>query len=461
MKSSHLLAFAALLGLTGSLSAAWTRLPDVAARPVDLASKAMPGTKIMASRGVDEAGNLLSSDPALATHVHPGKSELTVRLANQNVLETVTFVNDGMEGQVTCAGSPDERKWTDLGRATFTANDRVVAVTFASAQARYLSVSFESAQGGTIRGLHVYGRATSRDYVLKKSDSTANVNMAGGAGGSHAIYANPSPSNLGELDAKNNVFRFPNTGDKYRVVIYDLGAPRTLHEFSTAYSQHPVRLEVFAFQELPEKKDWRGKLTLDPVIFDQARPVATGEDARGVGHIKVVPSKPVTAQFIALRFQPNYMRGTTMTNSFWGDLAQAGLGSAAPVLEALDLLPQVQFTAAGDGGFLIGDINLGGSGMSCVPGNGNGDNGVVNGPPGSTPGTDPRDAAPPYLTGTPGAPPAGTGTLPVSGGGVGSGNSGNTPANVNVTVSGAGNSSNGGGTNAGPPTNNNPGTNNP
>ncbi len=84
----------------------------------------------------------------------------------------------------------------------------------------------------------------------------------------------------GELDVRATTSSSsPTPADKYRTIVYDLGAPRTIREFSTAYSsqQHPVRLDVFAFQELPEKKDWRGKLTLDPAIFDAgSHPVASG-----------------------------------------------------------------------------------------------------------------------------------------------------------------------------------------
>lgn len=458
MKSSHLLAFAALFGLSGSLSAAWTRLPDTAARPVNLAAKAIPGTKIVASKGVENANNLLSADPAAASHIAAGKSEFTIKLVNQQVVDNVSFVNDGMEGKVTCASSPDEKNWTTLGHAVFSAGDRVVPVTFASAQGKYISISFESAQGGTIRGLRIYGAATSKDFVLKPSPSSSgNVNLAGGGGGAHAIYAFPSPSNAGELDFRNNVFRFPNTGDKYRIIVYDLGSPRTIREFSTAYSQRPVRLEVFAFQDLPEKKDWRGKLTLDPSIFEQSHPVAVGEDARGVGHIRVVPNQAVTAQFVALRFEPNYLHTATTSAGFWGEFADLGFGSAAPILNAFNLLPQAQLTA-GDSGFTVGDVNIGTTGLSCVPGNGTGNegNGGTNQPSNTG---QPVDGAPPYLPGTPGSPPAGTGGLPAGGGGTGTTTNNNNPGNVNVTVSGAGGS--GGGTNAGNGGTNNPGTNGP
>jgi len=455
MKSPHLLALAALLGLSGTVSAAWTRLPYSESKPVNLAAKGMPGTKIIASKGVDNATNLFSPDPSVSAHVSGGKSEVTIQLVNQQVLELVSFVNDGVEGKVVCAGSVDQKNWTTLGRAVFSGNERMVQVSFASAQAKYVSVSIESAQGGTIRALHVYGNSTGKDFALKPTASSGEVNLVGGVGGGRAIYAFPSPSSVGEMGARFNVFKFPNTGDKYRIVVYDLGMPRTIREFSTAYSQHPVRLEVFAFQELPEKKDWRGKLTLDPAIFDQTRPIASGEDPRGVGHIKVVPAKPVVAQFVALRFEPNYQRAATGANfeASWGDLAQLTFGSAAPVLNAFHLLPQGQFAVADSGGFTVTDINVGSTGYSIVSGNGTGNEGQGGNQPGNT--GEVKDGAPPYLPGTPGSPPAGTGGLPGGGGSSGTSATLTTPSNVTVNVNGAASNN---GTNAGNPGNNNPGT---
>jgi hypothetical protein len=468
MKSSHFLAFAALLGLSGTVSAAWTRLPYVDSTPVNLAAKSVAGTKILASTGVENSAALISGDPASSAHLAAGKSECTIQLAGQQVLEIVCFTNDGVEGKVTCAGSPDEKNWTTLGRETFAAGDRLVAVTFASAQAKYLSISVESAQGGSIRALKVYGAGTSKDYVLKNSSDGPPANLAGGAGGAHAIYAYPAPSNVGELGAPENVFKFPSTGDKYRTIVYDLGTPRTIREFSTAYSQHPVRLEVFAFQDLPEKKDWRGKLTLDPAIFDETRPVASGEDARGVGHIKLIPGKPVLAQYVALRFEPNYLHASNggMTENSWAELVQLGFGSAAPLLDSLNLLPQVQLTAGGDGGFTVCDINIGGSGSASSG----------NGPPGNTPGnqggatgtgTGSTDTvgAPPYISGTPGSPAAGSGGLP--GTGTTGTSTGTTTVNpVTVAVGGGGggggtSAASGSGTNAGTPSSNNPTTTSP
>ncbi len=425
MKSSHFLAFAAILGLSGAASAAWTRLPYAQAEPINLAAKSIPGTKVVASKGVENAEALLSADPAAATHVAAGKSEVTLQLRGQPIVNVVDFVNDGVEGKVTIAGSPDEKNWTPLARSVFGAGDRSVPVTFAGAQAKYLSISFESAQGGTIRSLGVYGSATGRDFVLKKTGSDANTNLTAGAGGAHAIYAFPTPSSAGELGPAYGIFKFPNSADKYRTIVYDLGAPRTIREFSAAYSQQSVHLDVFAFETLPEKKDWRGKLTLDPVIFNDSPPVASGDDARGVGHIRIVPSKPIVAQFVALRFEVGAAH-VSNGQAPWTGIAQLGLDSAASLLNAFNIVPQEHLTADGDGSFTVYSCNVGGSGYSDQTsggGNGTGDDGSPPGQPATNSATGSTDTTgpPPYLPRTPGSPPAGSGGLPGSGAGTGTG----------------------------------------
>jgi hypothetical protein len=364
MKSAASLALMASIGISTAVLADWQRLPFSEAIPVNLANKAIPGTSLVSSDGIGSANSLISAGVSEPVALPSGKSEAVIQVVGQHVIDEVRFANDSAEGKVSVAASTDAKKWQPVGQTVFVSNMNEVVVRFAGAQARYVRVNFELAKGSTIRGFGIYGATTDKQYKLVEREvgatggaasgqpaagggnaakepaaaganapketkneggSGSTVNLTAG-GGARAIYAFPQPINTNEAEMRKNVFRFPKSKERFRVIIYDLGSARKIKQFASAYSERPTRLEVFAFEQLPEKKDWRGKLTLDPAIFTQTKPVAAGEDARGVGHLKLVPEKPITAQFVALRFEPNYNRqaNTSGDQEEWS----AGLASA-------------------------------------------------------------------------------------------------------------------------------------
>lgn len=442
----------------GSAQAAWNRLPYAETRPVGIAQKSIPGTKLVSSTGLGNAQALIGSDISETVTLGAGKSTAVIQLRSQQNIHTITFNNDAAAGKVTVAGSADNKSWSALGSAEFSAADLVVQAHFATATAKYARLTFESEKGGNIRSFQIYGDSTDDDYNLVPKDAAdggATVNLSSGVGGARPIYAFPTPTNVGELGYLHNVFKFPKSRDKYRTIVYDLGATRTVKHFATSYSQRPVRIEVFAFEELPEKKDWRGKLTLDPAIFNTLKPVAVGEDPKGVGHIKITPAKAVTARYISLRFEPNYQRGAAVGLFDVGTedvVAAATTPPAEPVQDQFGALPGFRFTAgqAGDeDAFTIGAVEFASAGtfQTKPVGSGgdseeesnddqkkkkNGDETNEN--------NNYTSNAPPYISGAPGSPPA---TLPVT-------TDGNTTSNNNNNGSkghhkGGGNSGNGGG----------------
>jgi hypothetical protein len=85
-------------------------------------------------------------------------------------------------------------------------------------------------------------------------------------------------------------------------------------------------------------------MTLDAAAFEELKPLATAEDARGDGHIQVVPEKPVEAQFIALRFEPNYDKpAVSGLNRDWRGMA---LAAAIPFVGVVKELAAVEASNA-------------------------------------------------------------------------------------------------------------------
>lgn len=344
MKPAIFVPVLAMLGTISTAFAGWQRLPRIEQEHVNLANKTIPGTNLRSSQGIENAAALVSDGTVEAARLGVGKSSATIQIAGIHLVDHVTFANDGIEGKLMVATSADASKWVPTGQAVFGSKDRVVEARFAPAQARYVKLDFELSSGGTLRCLWVAGATTDKSYKGEP------LNLASGIGGSRAIYAFPEPTNTGEKDTHLNVFKFPRSKDRFRIVVYDLGSMRTIKQFSAAYSSRPTRMEVFAFEQLPEKEDWRGKKTLDPSIFEKEKPVASGEDARGVGHITVTPNKPVAAHFVALRFEPNYNRKLNAGVGSFTDFISMAMEPYTTIAREAGILPTAQFVAADDGG---------------------------------------------------------------------------------------------------------------
>ncbi len=276
---------------------------------MDVANSQLKGTTIVSSDGVGEASAMIEEDPLKKSSLSTGKSFATVQFHAQTQITMVSFLNDGAAGVLTLSGSADQQSWTPLGQTSFVTTDRYIPIQFAGVNIKYLRLAFDVSKSGSVGSLVASGSAKSDQVVSnpKPNEPAVTLNLASGVGGARPIYIFPTPTNVGEQD--QNVFKFPKSREKYRTIVYDLGTVRLVKEFTMAYTARPTRLEVFTFEQLPETKDWRGKPTLDPGIFDQMTPVAVGVDARGAGHLKLYPQKPVKAQYIALRFEPNYRPG--------------------------------------------------------------------------------------------------------------------------------------------------------
>lgn len=290
--------------------AAWQRLGGVEKRPIDTASASLPGVRIAASSGLAQPENLISDEVTPSSKAGAGASHVVINLGRQLVTDITSFVNEGAEGSVTVSSSADQRTWATLAKSVFTGADSSVLLKYAGAQAKYVRLEFNLAKGGNIKQLGIYGTDSDQDFKVKEAaqgEPSQSLNVASGLGGSRIIYIHPSPAGGDELAASYGRFEFPESDEKYRTVVYDLGQARTLTEVGSVHSPRPVRFQAFAFEkELPEKEDWRGRRSFDFDVFNSLSPIATVEDAQGLGHIKAKLAKSVRARYIALRWEPDF-----------------------------------------------------------------------------------------------------------------------------------------------------------
>lgn len=310
MKAKFYLPLLAVSIATATANAAWQRLGGSDKRPVDLASTSISDVSVQGSSGVGQPENMISDDVAASSLVGAGSSEATFSLGRQTNIHLVGITNDGAEGRIAIAGSVDQKAWTNLGQSVFTPADRLVNVKFASAQVKYVKLQFDLAKGGTIRALELFGNETGDDFTMEDGapgdPSTADV--GGGLGGTRIIYIHPDAKGPDELATKYNRFDFPESEERFRTIIYDLGKERIISELGSVHSARPVRFYAYTFrdQQLPEKEDWRGRMSFDPTVFDTRKPDLVVEDNQGRGHLTAKLNKPVSARYIAMRWEPDF-----------------------------------------------------------------------------------------------------------------------------------------------------------
>jgi hypothetical protein len=143
-----------------------------------------------------------------------------------------------------------------------------------------------------------------------------------------------------------------------------------------------VRFEVFAFEKLPEKEDWRGRLAFNPTDFQQREPVAAAEDTRGLGFLKAKPKDTVKSRYVALRWEPDFnppnfsVSAPKISGSGFPGGSRGG-GGGGPGGGAASNPGHT-----GNGGNAVGDAGNAGNG------GGTGGGGQGNNPPGEGGGTD-------------------------------------------------------------------------
>lgn len=287
--------------------AKWSRVPGVDNRPVNM-SLSTSGTSVVSSSGINPSSGLTVGDPLRAITIAAGKTEAILKFSIQSYVEKATFVSDGLEGKVSASMSADGKAWNEAASTVFSPADRNIALALGRAQGRYLRLEFELVRGGTIRSFQAFGAYTESDFKLTEApdNNGPSINLASGLGGGRLIYVNPESYGDRNDAMLYNQVEFPESDEKYRTAVYDLGQVRSLSEFGSVHSPRPVRLSVYAFESLPEKEDWRGRLAFDSTIFDTAEPVASGEETSGSGTIKVKPKSVVKARYVALRWEPDF-----------------------------------------------------------------------------------------------------------------------------------------------------------
>lgn len=296
--------------LFGTLTLAigkWSRLPSSDKRAINM-SLVSAGTTVASSQGLAPSAGLILGDPLRPIRVASGQSEAVLKLVRQSNVERVSFVSEGLEGTVRASLSTDGKNWKKELSNPINSIDRIFSLSLGVNQGIYIRLQFNLDRGGIIRSFQLIGSHSDANYKVTQNqdEKGAKVNFASGIGGGRLIYINPEDFSSRNLATSTSEISFPESNDKYRTAVYDLGQMRSLTEFGSIHSPRPMRMLVYAFETLPEKEDWKGRLAFDPSSLDEAIPVVSGEDAIGKGVIQVKTKNPVKARYVAVRWEPDF-----------------------------------------------------------------------------------------------------------------------------------------------------------
>lgn len=319
MKTPTFLTLAAITVLgapSSSHAAGWPRLHGLGHDDVEASTpyrhNDSTGSSIVSSNRIGRANALVSHDPTEAANLDAGESEAVLSIGHQEVVHGFSFINESLEGKMSIQASTDRKTWIDLAEVKLASQTRFDRIEFAATQAKYFKLSFQLSSKGRLRNFELFGNDTDKDFDLvpaAAADESTEVNLADGIGGTRLIYIYPAPlktTDTGTHHEYHQPFNFPDSHEKYRTVIYDLGEVRTLKSFGSVHSPRPVKFQVYLFDTLEEKKDWREQRTFDPVVFDHVKPAAVVEDLKGTGTVKVELDTGIPARYVALRWEPAY-----------------------------------------------------------------------------------------------------------------------------------------------------------
>lgn len=299
----------AILSL-GTLSLAvgkWSRLPSSVSHSVNM-SLVSAGTTVASAQGLAPSSGLILGDPLRPVRVASGQSEAILKLVRQSTVEKVSFVGEGLEGTITASLSSDGKTWKNKVSKSVNSIDHAIHLSLGVAQGIYVRLQFDLHRGGIIRSFQLLGSHSDASYKVTQTNDGhgAKVNFASGIGGGRLIYINPEDYSSRNLAATTSEISFPESNDKYRTAVYDLGQVRSLTEFGSVHSPRPMRIQVYTFETLPEKEDWKGRLAFDPSALDKVNPVVSGEDAVGKGVIQIKTKAAVKARYVAVRWEPDF-----------------------------------------------------------------------------------------------------------------------------------------------------------
>lgn len=278
----------------------------------------------------------LRDDETLSCPLHEGITTLVIKLPTTSLLERLTFVNENAAaaGELKIsvsnyhlpAASP---KWVEVeGNVPFS-RKRLFNLSMLGLEARYVKLSFDVRNGGSLGALGIYGSKASswadalgeesqQFGLVSKVKPSRSLKRPAGARNADARVAyissgeNSSASRM--IDANARTAHAFAINDRRPTAIVELTNAAELRRVVAYYrTRVPGRVDVYLLDDV-------GKNMTD---LNQRKPDASGTDKDGDGEASV-EFDPQGAKYIAIRFTPNDSLGES------GSYAGGSRGTGAP-----------------------------------------------------------------------------------------------------------------------------------
>ena len=239
------------------------------------AVKAMPQSSSLAklqlsSNGQDQnisEAALLCDDPTTGYKLPMGASTIFVSLANIENIQSVSFLNDGVQGDFAIAISnadvpENSPAWQSVEKGAIAPG--AVAVKFGPGEAKYVKLKFNVTHPGRIAAFGVYATPALSDFTMPRprkvsfeensaSFALINFNYSDLHAKARALYASS-----GDLTQVSNMiddqpatsYNFA-IGDAAPTAVIDLGRERNLSRLSAIYAAQAGSVEFYVLRGLP------------------------------------------------------------------------------------------------------------------------------------------------------------------------------------------------------------------
>ncbi len=224
----------------------------------------------LSSNGQDQntaAAALLCDDPTTGYRLPAGASSILVSLPNIENIQSISFLNEGTQGEMAIAisnadvpeNSPEWRRIESSALA-----QGAVATKIGPGEAKYVKLSFKIKQAGRIAAFGVYATPALSDFTMPRprkvsfegnSESFAliNFNFSDVHAKARALYVSSGDVNRVNAmidDQPATSYQFAHD-DASPTAVIDLGRERNLSRLAATYASQAGSVDFYVLNQLP------------------------------------------------------------------------------------------------------------------------------------------------------------------------------------------------------------------
>jgi hypothetical protein len=213
------------------------------------------------------AAALLCDDPTTGYQIPLGESSILISLPNIENIQSVSFLNDGAQGDLTIAISnadvPDSSpEWRRVENGAISRG--TVAAKIGPGEAKYIKLKFNITQAGRIAAFGVYATPALSDFTMPRprkvsfEDNSAgfaliNFNFSDVHAKARGLYASSGDVNQVNYmidDQPATAYQFARD-DAAPTAVIDLGRERNLSRLAATYASQSGSIDFYVLRGLP------------------------------------------------------------------------------------------------------------------------------------------------------------------------------------------------------------------